>query len=333
MSDTTRNAASVSPPAEDRHAPLAGDGTKTQREKFAEDLVYTLNHAVVCATTDVIDPFVGNWTQKYLGKRISIGHGHEHGDHHHHDHHHDHHHHDHHEHHTLGGNLKHWIIGEAVGDVGAVPFTVGLQYVAPGFMRGIQSVSEPVLGSLFNWSANHAAHEWAEKHGLQDDDPAVRERANELYQHEVEHLPHAFVWTGSAAGINILTQKIAGNKAPTWHMALGKLNGSLMTLAMVLGFRAFAPESAQRLDRFNSRHVAEPTTRWVSRLLGIDDKTVERVLEREREFDDGHQIKEKLRHRERHREHRHDEAHEPAPQVRAETAEALPPLRLSRLIG
>jgi len=67
---------------------------KTKEER-AEDIAYTINHALACTVTDFIDPFVGNLTQKYLGKRISIGCGHDHskdGKEGHHDHAHEHHH-------------------------------------------------------------------------------------------------------------------------------------------------------------------------------------------------------------------------------------------------
>ena len=274
---------------------------QTANEKFAKDLIYTLNHAIVCGTTDVLDPFIGAWTEKYLNKRISItfhthdDHDHDHGhhDHGHHDHHahdhHDHHGHDHHGHHEHGvsfwGNLKHWAIAEAVADVGAVPFTLALDYTAPGVMRGIQTVAEPILGPVFQWSSARYAKQWAYERGLAPDAPEVIARKNEMYHHEVEHLPHAFVWTGAAAAGNLIFQKkVLGVGSPWGHLAAGKLAGSAGTLLTVLSLRTLAPSTVDRIDEWNARNIANPLTRKISGLLGIDAATVEKVLAEEKEF-------------------------------------------------
>ena len=321
-----------------------GHDQKTQREKFSEDIVYTINHAIICTLTDFIDPPIvnytkrnmprfanwigqfspstGNWIQQNLKNGISVsGHsmfeaGHDH-DGHHEDAHDDHHHHHH--------GWHAWA-GEFIGDFGAVPLTVGLQYVAPGFMKGIQNVSEPVLGPLFRWSSNHWAQEWGEKHGFANDSNEVRARAEEMYRHEVEHLPHAFVWTATSVGLNVAAQKALGSKDKAWLTLVGKTGGSLATLGWVLGFRAFLPQTAQRVDAWNTKHIAEPTTRYFSRLLGVDSETVDRVLEREKEFADGHQIMEQSRLI----KFSDDKPHS---KVAADTAESLPPLQLTRLIG
>lgn len=168
-----------------------------------------------------------------------------------------------------------------------------MQYYTPGIMQGIQNASEPILGGAFRWSADRYARKWGREHGYADDSAEVKARADELCQHEVTHLPHAFVWTGSAAGLNILTQKfITKNPGKTSHLIYGKALGSIGTLALVLGLRTLAPAKIQQLDEWNTKNLAEPITRRVSRWLGIDDATVDRVLDKEREFADGHHIQE-----------------------------------------
>lgn len=283
---------------------------KTKQEKFAEDLVYTLNHAIVCGATDLLDPLIGAYTdQKYS---VSLHHWFEHRfekwfgihlEHHHHP--------------KLkpgqpgfwkeyGKTIAEWGVGEAVGDIGAVPITVGMQYVAPGFMRGIQTVSEPVLGPAFRWSANMHARNWGRQNGIALNSDEVKEYADEVYEHEVTHLPHAFVWTGTAAIGNVATQKILFPKKYIPSLVVGKAAGSFATLVTVLGFRTLAPGQAQKLDKWNTENIAEPATRKISRWLGIDEEVVERVLEEEREHLDGHQL---IKHRHHDHHHEHDDDH------------------------
>lgn len=229
---------------------------------------------------------MGNWSQKQFGSRWRLTifpHSHDHS----HDHGHDHHHHD---EPSFWGGLHHWVIGEAIGDIGAVPVTLAMQHYTPWAMKGIQNVTEPVLGPLFQWSANRYARKWAYEQGMDDHAPEAREKAAEMYQHEVEHLPHAFVWTGAAAGLNVFSQKyITRSKATIDSMVLGKSLGSIGTLITVLGLRSMFPRKVEELDEWNTKNIAEPATRWVTRKLGIDDEVVERVLEEEKQMHEGHQ--------------------------------------------
>ncbi len=341
-----------------KHGHHSGSGDKSDKQQFAEDLVYTINHAIVCGATDVLDPFIGNWTQQYLGRRFvlnplhDIGHRleHQHGHHHGHDHHHHHghDHHDHHDHHhdhhcdhhhgdpSVKGNLMHWVIGEAVGDISAVPFTLGLQYYAPGFMKGIQTVTEPVLGPVFRWSANRYGRRWAREQGFDEDSPEAKARADQIYHHEVEHLPHAFMWTGSAAGLNIATQRLVGNRPPIMHQAAGKAAGSVGTLITVLALRSFFPRSVQELDEKNAKYIAEPLTRWVSRQLGIDDETIEKVLQEERDFESGASVANsdmRVSYPEPYGKKDQELSATPKPHIATGNVEMLPPLQLTRLIG
>ena len=79
--------------------------------QHAENIAYTINHALACTATDFIDPWIGRMTQKYLRQRVSIGCGHDHSADH--------------------GTAWQGVVGELVGDFGAVPVTVAVQHYAP----------------------------------------------------------------------------------------------------------------------------------------------------------------------------------------------------------
>jgi hypothetical protein len=220
---------------------------------------------------------------------------------------------------SFWGNLKHWAIAEAVADVGAVPFTLAVDYTMPWFMNGIQAVAEPVLGPAFRWSSARYAKDWAHEHGIAPDAPEVKQKQDEMYQHEVSHLPHAFVWTGAAAAGNLIFQKKAlGVTSPWSHLAAGKLAGSAGTLLTVLSLRTLAPKTVDRIDEWNTRHIAEPLTRRVSGLIGIDADTVDKVLEESRHLH-GAPEKKKEHHHARH------ERHAPDTRVKADRRGHIPP--------
>src|SRR5262249_8429160 len=149
-------------------------------QQKAEDIIYTLNHAVTCLTvTDLaVIPGLSALGMKFL----QYGH--------------------HHDHkfnwrevftkefwsfknkegffHSAGE----WFIGEAVGDLGAVVPTLAAQRFAPGFMQWLRHTLEPVVGSTFRSGSNQAARDWADKKGIARDDPQVKARADRLYEYE-----------------------------------------------------------------------------------------------------------------------------------------------------
>lgn len=229
---------------------------KTQMQR-AEDVAYTINHALACTATDVLSPYIGNFTQTYLGKRMEVGCGHDHS----HGHEHDHDHHDHSHATPPKSNLKHWWIGELVGDFGAVPLTVAVQRFSPGFMHGLRRVAEPVLAPLFRRGARRSARIWAVENGVSVNSAEARAQENSIYEREMSHLPQAFVWTFSSTALNIAAQRVSGNKGELAHLIAGKLAGSATSAALVVGFRGLAPHQAYRFDRFTSRHIFEPATR------------------------------------------------------------------------
>lgn len=261
---------------------------QTTQEQRAEDIAYTINHAMVCAATDIIDPFVAAWSQKHVGKKIHTSwcnKTHDHGDGHacsHHGHGHDHHH-DHAP--TFGGALKHWVIGEAVGDIGAVPVAVGLQRYAPGFMDWVSGGMEDILGKHYMRGAEAAAKEWAKKQGLPQDSTESRKYADEIYRYEVKHFGQAAVWTVASIGLNIASQKyITKNKHPVSYMLLYKTLGAATSATILLGGRAFVPETFRKWDKWTADNVFTPSTKTVSKLFGVDEKTVDNVVNKEKEL-------------------------------------------------
>ncbi len=258
------------------------EAAKTDEQR-AEDVAYTINHALACTATDILDPYIGNFTQRWLGKRISIGC--QHPDHQHdHDHHHDHHHHDHDHDHAHHHTLSHWWIGEIIGDFGAVPFTIGLQRHAPWFMQGLRNGLEAILGPVFLKGAERSAGMWARENGVALDSKDYQDRVQMIYRHEADHLPQALMWTLSSVGINVITQKAIGNTGPVWHIAAGKAVGAGISAGLVVGGRAFAPQTARKWDQFTSENIFLPLTKSIGGLFGVDADSVDRMAAHQAEL-------------------------------------------------
>ena len=300
------------------NAPLSAkhkEDHKTDAER-AEDISYTINHAIACTATDIISPFIGNFTQNYLGKRITIGCNHDHtpssstpvfaagrveksgkglfrvlkdAE----------------EKHSIGGykrlhtihtcehglpvaqsknNLKHWWIGELAGDFGAVPVTIAVQRFVPGFMNAIRTLAEPFAAPLFKIGARRSTRIWAEENHIASDTAEYKAHEKEVFEHEMSHLPQAFMWTASSTVLNLAAQRLSGNKGELSHLIAGKLAGSITSASLVLGFRGIAPHQAYRLDRFTSEHIFEPVTRavtgrpssWQEKVNAASDATQQR---------------------------------------------------------
>jgi hypothetical protein len=253
-------------------------------QQKAEDVAYTINHAIACTVTDFIDPFVGKWTQDYLGKKISIGCGH---DHHNDYHHHDHNEHDHGHHEHTHAKLSHWWAGELAGDFGAVPVTVAFQYYAPSLMKGIEHVLEPLVGNFFKSGTSRAATHWAIKHNVAVDSEEARNYAQQLYMYEISHLPQALLWTASSITINLSTQRLMGSHAPISHMLAGKAAGAGISAGLVVGARGILPDTARSWDMFTSRNIFLPVTKIMSGWFGVNEKAVDAMEEKQEQIRQG----------------------------------------------
>jgi len=256
--------------AENKPTPQQHEAAKTESER-AQDIAYTINHALACTATDFIDPYFGNLTQKYLGRRVSIGCGHDHS-------------HDdapcEHDH----GHLKHWWIGEVIGDFGAVPVTIAAQRYLPGFMNGLRNIMEPLLGGFFRKGAERSARKWATEQGIDTASQDYKDRVEFIYRHEVDHLPQALMWTVSSIAINLATQRAVGNRGPFWQLAAGKAVGASISAGLVVGGRGAAPGAAEKWDNFTSEHLFLPATKTLGKLFGVKKEDVDRMAETQKEI-------------------------------------------------
>jgi hypothetical protein len=239
------------------------------RVQKAEDYAYTINHALACTATDLIDPYVGKVTQKYLSRRISVGCGDDHGS---------------------GSHTHNWV-GEVVGDFGAVPLTIGIQRFAPWIMDAVRYVAEPVMGDMFRHGAKKAAQasmlkamDAGQPYNIED----FRTHAHAIYRYEMQHLPQGLMWTASSIGLNIATQKMIGSTAKPSHIFAGKLAGSSLSTGLLFGIRGFSPDSAHRWDKWATTNVLLPTTRAVGKLFGVRAKDVETMAEKKEAMENKH---------------------------------------------
>lgn len=295
---------------------IAKERSKTADQR-AEDIAYTINHAFVCAATDVLDPFVAAYLDFHISQcNKTHDHSHDHGGHHDHNHSHshdhncsshscsshNHHHDDHHHasahndtpkaahsdscpHHDENPNfwksLKHWVITEAVGDIGAVPITIAAQRYMPGTLARISNGIESAVGGIYKVETQEMAYKWADKQGIDRFDPRTKEYAKQAYDYEIDHFGQAAVWTVASTGINVAAQKFLFKNSKAWGTLIGfKTLGAAQTAALLIGGRGLAPEKFKAWDEWNAENIYAPATRGVSKLLGIDTNAVERALEK-----------------------------------------------------
>lgn len=278
------------------------------REQRAQDVVYTLNHAISCGLTDIfIQPAAYSWLRtalqndtapRWLSNLRKYMHGHdEHGG------------------HTHGPGCGHaghdvsptpaetgkpkagywkqfrhnsaeWLVGEAVGDVGGVIGTVIIQRMFPGLMQGIRRIVEPFTGWAFRWGAERGANNWAHRQGFAKDSAETQAKKHELYEHEMSHLPQAIMWNVIAVPLNIWVQYARSPKkgrVELFDITASKTFGSLVSNGMLLGGRAAMPDAFGKWDDWSSSKIVMPATKLLGRLGGVDDKTVERSLERSKD--------------------------------------------------
>lgn len=281
--------------------PAAREAMKT-RQQQAEDLIYTLNHAVTCLSiTDTVGIGAAATVVKWITGSTPAwaehdhGHDHAHGDHAHHD-------------HPAGlrgwmqekleywrnfnlkdawTEAKSWIIGEAVGDLGAVPFTLAVQRLFPSFMQGIRQLAEPVIGGTFKRNAMRSAVDWGASHGLAADAPEVQRYGHELYEYELSHIGQMATWTVSSVGLNYATMQVMNKLAPASyaHVSLrnfmaGKSIGAGITAGLVLGVRGLSPRYAHAWDQTVGKHVVVPVTKTIGRIFGVRDEDIEAYQKR-----------------------------------------------------
>lgn len=252
--DATRAHARVQLSARDIRAnPRVLERNKTPEQR-AEDIAYTNNHAASCATTDLlIVPAIaatfginGETKQPITWKLFT---------------------------HEAG----HYLKGEIIGDVSAVPLTIMVQRFFPSFMDMVGRIIDPIAKPMFQHGARNAAERWGKKHGFATADTEVVDRAQEIYENEMQHLPQAVVWNMFSFPLGVLGQKWFGHEGSYGEIAKYKLLGTAISNVLLIGGRAMFPDKAEKFDRFNGKHIIRPVTRAVSGLVGIDSKVVDRM--------------------------------------------------------
>lgn len=252
--------------------------------KKAEDVAYTINHALSCGTTDVVlQPVIA----AAFGGALNVGCGHA-G----------------HAHEKLSWketlqkfsfkNLKnlswkefrhdaaHYLKGEIFGDFVAVPLTIVVQRLFPNFMNGIRKITEPVFGWAFHAGANRTARHWAQEKGIAEDAPETKAHAAEIYEHEVSHLPQAVVWNLFAYPLGAAAQKFDGHNHTWGQIFKSKLVGAIISNGILIGGRMVAPGPAQKWDTLTGDHIFAPVSKKVGRLFGVDEDAIEKANQKQR---------------------------------------------------
>lgn len=249
--------------------------------KKAEDVAYTINHALSCGTTDVV-------LQPLIAAAFGVNVGCAHPDH---AHDHDHGHAHHHDHPVVKPKITlksfaheagHYLKGEIIGDFAAVPLTIGVQRFFPNFMNGIRKVFEPLLGWAFRGGANRTARHWAQEKGIAEDAPETKAHAAEIYEHEVSHLPQAVVWNLFAYPIGAIGQKMSGHNRPWGEIFKSKLVGAAISNGILIGGRMVAPGAAQKWDTLTGENIFAPVSKKVGRLFGVDEDALEKANQKQR---------------------------------------------------
>jgi hypothetical protein len=251
---------------------------------LAEDVAYTLNHSLYCIFSDFINPVIGAATDNKLSWMFpGCGQNHVHG---------------------AGcshkppidpslsrlekvkleakymvssDKLKHYFQGEFLGDLAAVPLTVGVQYLFPDFMRGLEKLAEPVVRPVIANSAARAARTYAKEHGIAEGSESYEAHKQKVYDYELRHFPQAMVWTASSFGLNTAYQVMVDKTPmPLENKMLIKgasvLSGVLMTAAAVSGARTLMPNRMEAVDGWTherlDKYVLNPAHHLVHTVFG-----------------------------------------------------------------
>lgn len=235
--------------------------TKTEHDR-AGDIAYTINHAISCGTTDVVlQPVIAaafginvgcnDPSHRHPGQKFSLR--------------------------SFLHEAGHYLKGEIIGDLVAVPLTIGVQRLFPNFMHGVRRVVEPLVGWAFRLGASHSARRWGQAQGLAADAPEVQAQADAMYEHEVQHLPQAVVWNMFAYPIGAFGQKAMGHGSEYKQIFKSKLVGAAVSNGILIGGRMLAPGAAQKWDRFAGDNFIAPVSKTVGKAFGVDEKTMQQT--------------------------------------------------------
>lgn len=261
---------------------------KTEDEKL-QDWAYLITHTLTCFITDAPSIWAMGWAQKHLpipgaepeasepdsgdGNLLQKGWNDMFG----------------------ATRLKEWAFGEGIGDLVAIPATVGVQRFAPGFMKSLEKPLESVFGGAYQQSAQKAADEWAEENDVAKGSQAHADYKQAHYNKEIHHLPQAAVWTAISMAAGIAAQKHLlpyltngelGQEEGYLELAGYSLIGKTITGIAANGPRMLWPETTNKLEHGITEATEHHITHPMTRLLGGN---VERDrLEEARELEMAH---------------------------------------------
>ncbi len=177
---------------------------------------------------------------------------------------------------SLTSSLKHWLVGEAIGDGGAVFVTLGMEALFPNAMRGLSHAMERVVGGFYAPNTEKDARKWAEKKGYSPYSQECKDYANTLYRYEMDHLGQAGVWMASSIALNVASQKlITHNPLPIPEMLLYKSLGAATTAGLLIGGRGWMPGAFHYADNVTANYLFSPIAGAISAVM---PKTPEPVL-------------------------------------------------------
>lgn len=262
---------------------------------FGSALLYTFNHTIACTVYDIPGPFItagiatlferlkGKRQEGWLEKKRKHQermHGHPHDGHHHtHDHHAD--------NEKPQGflkeffqSVKHWTASEMIGDFGAIIPTVAVQHFAPGFMTTLRKGIEPVFGAYFMKSAERAAKQQTNAFGLNADPKKIEARAQAIYEHEMSHMPLAFLWTFFSSAFNLTFQKKVLKVDDSWgRLTAYKAGASVLSTGTVFAIRSLAPTKVHKFENAVNNNIVSPIVLGVGKTMGVDENKIKSSLD------------------------------------------------------
>ena len=265
------------------HHERRNSSAQDTQEARIEDTAYMLNHAVACTITDFFEAPLNTWfhndlvfrlpskIQPYLAN-FKFGCGCT-----------GHHTKENHANHNVGTNasVHNALFAEFIADFGSVPLVLAAQQYFPNQMKAVEKAVEPYVGGALHKRAELSAKSWAKNRGISYDSEAYKQQVDEIYDHEMSHLPQAVLWTFSSLGIHAVGQKALGINAPWAGVISAKLMSSAVVFGAVVGTRFAIPGTMRKFDRLTTKHFVGPTTIALGDVVGLDKEVVRKFVKRE----------------------------------------------------
>jgi hypothetical protein len=225
----------------------------SERRRTVHDISFGIQQTIICWITDVItDPLFSMLAQnnRHLKKIF----------------------HDESEHDTT---IWQQVKSEVSGDLLALVTFVPLRKLFRKPFDAAADWVEKRLDRRFDALGRKTLREWAEHHGLREDDPAYQKRLREFKDARADNVVDSSLLGVLSLVFNTVSQKAFFKSDKPWGLvAVGKAIGMLITVGATLGFKTFMPKSSHKVDHALERHVLGPVSNWVAHKAG-DPKLAE----------------------------------------------------------